>query len=105
MGNEFEDLTKLWEHYSKALQGKIEARIDRVLSIHNNLIKLREAIKEYSLSLEETCYKIATIAGVLKNFISCKQKNRESLLDYVGRFKVTQEVLTLCAGGLMCLLK
>ena len=70
--NEFKAFAKLWERYSKALQGKIESRIDYALSIHNNPINLREAIKEYLLSLEEMCYEMATITITLRNFILCK---------------------------------
>ena len=62
---------KLWKRCSKALQGKIEARIDYALSIYNNPIKLREAIKEYSLSFEEMGYEMATITNTLRNFILC----------------------------------
>ena len=68
---------------------KIEARTDYASSICDNPIKLREPIKEHSLSFEETYYEIATIAGALRNFISCEQKDGEPLLDYTRRFKVT----------------
>ena len=55
----------MWGHYSKALQRKIEARIDFASSIHDNPIKLGEAIKECALSFEETRYKIAAVANTL----------------------------------------
>ena len=48
---------------------------------------------------------MTTINNMLRNFILCKQKDRESLLDCTCRFKVTQEVLTSCMEGQMCLLK
>ena len=88
MDNEFKALAELWERYSKALQGKAKAGTDYASSIHNNPIKLGEAIKEYSLSFEEMYHKIATITNVLRNFISCKKNDKESLLDYSCRFKV-----------------
>ena len=68
-------------------------------------IKLGEAMKENSLNFKKTRYKMAAIANVLRNFILCKQKDREYLLDYTCRFKVDSEVLTSRVGGLMCLLK
>ena len=85
--NKCEALAELWGYYSKALQGKIEARTDCALSIHNNPIKLREAIKEHSLSFKETYYEMATIANALYNFILHKQKDREFLLDHTHSSK------------------
>ena len=50
-------------------------------------------------------YEMATIADALYNFILCRHKDGESLLDCTYRFKVAPDVLALCAGGLMCLSK
>ena len=86
LGNELKAFTELWECYSKTLQGKIEGRTDHESSIYN--AQLREAIKEHLLNFEERRYEMATIADTLYNFISYKQKDRESLLDYTCRFKV-----------------
>ena len=44
---------------------KIDTSIDYALSIHNNPIKLREAIEEHSLSFEETHYEMAAITSTL----------------------------------------
>ena len=72
LDNEFKAFAKLWEYCFKALQGKVEARIDYASSIFNNPIKLGEAIKEHSLNFKETRYEIATIIDVLHDFILCK---------------------------------
>ena len=98
-------LTKSQECSSKALEGKIEARIDYTFSTHNNLIELSKAIGENSLNFEEMCYKMATISDMLKNFILRKQKDRKSLLDCIYRFKVACNLLALHVDSLMHLLK
>ena len=88
LDDELKGLAKSQEYSSKAIKGKIDARIDHNMLLSNGLIELRKTIKDYSLSFEEICCKIATIAGALRNFISCKQKGVKSLLDCTCRFKV-----------------
>lgn len=48
---------------------------------------------------------MAIITEAMKNYILCKQKDKESLLDHTKRFKVSREMLASYAGGGIALTK
>lgn len=89
----------LFKHCNKALQNKLESRTDWKSKIYGNAIELLKAIEEHSISFEDTKYEMVTIANALKNFINLRQKEDESLIDYVARFKSAKDILVAQIGG------
>ena len=81
----------LWKLCTKKMKAKIASRTDYV-HIQNNVFKLFESIKQHSMSYESTQYLMKTILDALKNYVNLKQRDDESHLDYMKRFKAAEEV-------------
>ena len=85
---------ELWECCAKAMEAKIEARTTFESVIYNGPIKLLTEITEHSLCFEESQCEMATIYDAMRNFVNCKQKEKEGLLEHIRRLKLAREVLT-----------
>ena len=70
----------LFEHCSKAMQSKIQSRID-FDKIKNNPIELLNAIEQHSVSYQENKYDMVIITEALLNLVNIKQREDESLVD------------------------
>ena len=88
-----------FDHCSKAVQNKIEARDDFESKIKNNPVELLKAIEQHSVEFQEKAYPLATIVTAWDNLLSCKQKSGESIIDYSARFKSAVEVFMVQSGG------
>ena len=81
------------------MQGKIEAHTDFQSRVYNIYIELLKAIKEHKRNFEESRYEMGIITGALQSFLSCRQKDKEPLLDYTKRFKTSREIMQSHLGG------
>ncbi len=82
----------VWERCTKGLQSKIKGRRDYKGKIEECPIELLKAIKEHALNCSDNKYAPIVGIDVLKNLLSCKQMNGESLQDYTTRFRNNRDV-------------
>ena len=73
----FKAYTEIWERCNKAMQSSIQARKNHEYDIYNNLIKLLEVVKEYTLTYEENRYEMCIIFNALRAYLNCHQKEKE----------------------------
>ena len=85
------------------MQEKIEERTDFQSRVYNNRIELLKAIKEHTLNYEESRYEIGIVTDALRSFLNCQKKYKEPLLDYMKRFKTSQEIMQNHLGGAIIL--
>lgn len=95
----------LWERSTKAIKNRIEARSDFAVRIENDPIELLKAIKDHSLNYQENRYSMSIVLDSMRNLMSTKQKDGETLQDYTKRFRVAREVFESQWGGPMVLTK
>ena len=94
----------LFGRCSKTMQAKIMERKDYDSS-KRDPIGLLQAIKELSLSYQDTKYDMKIITSAIKTFVNLKQKDDESLIDYTNRFKTARDVLKAQLGSELVLHK
>ena len=80
------------------MQSKVESRQD-FATIKNDPIQLLSAIKQYTLNYQEHRSVLGILLDAMMAVLTCKQKENESLQDYVKRFKTAQDVLESHVGG------
>ena len=83
---------------AKALQAKLQARVDFDTNIKNDPIALLKAIEGHSVSYQERQYPYRVIQDALKNFVHIRQKEDEDLIDFTTRFKSARDIYTTQAG-------
>eukprot|EP00978_Attheya_sp_CCMP212_P016785 scaffold44262_cov52-Attheya_sp.AAC.7 len=94
----------IWERCTKAMQNKIQLRMD-LDTIENDPIELLKAVKEHSLNYQEHRYEMSIILDSIKNMLETHKKEHENLSDYTKRFKTSRDVLELHIGGPIILTK
>ena len=87
----------LLQQCSSAMKFKLQARNDYE-KIEMEPIKLLQAIKEASMNYEADEYIYKTIQDALKSFVNLRQRNGESLNDYLERFMTAKSVLWAHVG-------
>ena len=88
----------LYDQCSSTMRTKLQGRDNFLTDIKTNPIKLLSAIKEHALSYESTKYTQKTICDAMKSFVNIKQREDESNIDYLKRFKVARDVFKSHAG-------
>ena len=73
--------------------------------IEDDPFKLLEAIRQEALSFNKSKYEMAAVHATMKAFLTTRQKDAESLIDYSRRFKAARDVLTSHLGGPIILTK
>jgi hypothetical protein len=86
------------------MQKKIRARTDSDSTIHNDPIELLKAIEKHSGQYEETQYGPALIYQANYNFLTTKQREDESLIEYSERIKSARDILKEQVGSNLNLL-
>jgi len=71
---------------------KIQARKFFDESIKGDQIVLLKAIREHCLNYEETKYDMAVMTESMRTLCLTKQKEHESLVDFMKRFKVAADI-------------
>ena len=82
----------IWNQCSSTLKSKVMSRKDYYTTVKGDPIKLLKAIKEHAMSYESTQYRMKTICDALKNMLNMKQREDESTIDYLRRFKAARDV-------------
>ena len=62
----------VWEHCIRAMQSKLEQKMNFSKTIYNDPIKLLKATKEHALNLQETTYSMEIIDDTIVHFLLMK---------------------------------
>ena len=92
----------LWNQCTNTMKSKIMSRKDYESHVKGNPIKLLEAIKEHAHNYESTQYQMKTIFESLKSLVNLRQKEDESCIDYLKRFKAAKDVFLSHVGKEFC---
>ncbi|MEN9849167.1 MAG: hypothetical protein RL368_1907, partial [Pseudomonadota bacterium] len=83
---------------SKVLKNKIQSRSD-FQKIKQDPILLIQVIEEHTVCYNEEKYPLCILFEALKNLVTTRQKENESLIDYTSRIKSAIDVLVSQLGG------
>ena len=92
----------LWKQCASLMKSKIQSRPNYDTEIKGDPIKLLEAIKQHALSYESTQYRMKTICDALKSVVNLKQREDESSIDYLKRYKAAWDVFYSHVGKNFC---
>ena len=87
----------LWNRCANTMRAKLQSRTD-FEQIKGVPIKLLAAIRQHALSYESTKYSMKTVCDAMKSFINMRQKDDESSLDFLKRFKASRDVFLSHVG-------
>ena len=83
---------------TSGLKAKVNARPNYSSEIEGNPIKLMQAIEQHAMNFESTQCQPKTILDALRGFLYAKQKEDESAIDHLKRFKATRDVFLSHVG-------
>ena len=84
----------IWDSYcSKEIQVALQELPDFSKKIKRDPLELLQRIKKLMHTPEKAKYPSLTMVEILSNFLRCKQGDKESLLDYLTRFKCERDVI------------
>ena len=84
----------IWDSYcSKEIQIALKEMPDFDTAINKDPLVLLEEIEELMHTPERAKYLSLTTVEVLLNFLKCKQGDKESLIDYLSRFKSERDIV------------
>ena len=92
----------IWGQCTNSMKAKIQARKDYYTEIKGDPIKLLAAIKQHALNYESTQYRFKTIFESLKCLVELRQRQDESAIDYVKRYKAGYDVFMSHVGKEFC---
>ncbi len=87
----------LWKQCSPTMKSKVMSRTDYT-TIKEDPIELLKAIRQHAMSYESTRCRMKTIVDALKAFVNFRQKEDESTIDYLRRFKTARDVFISHVG-------
>ena len=87
------------------MQEALESRDDYDSVIYGDPFELLKAIREEALSFNKSKYEMAAVHATMKAFMTMRQKDAKSLIDYSRRFKAARDVLKSHLGGPIVLTK
>ena len=89
----------IWDSYcSKEVQVALKEMSDFGNVIDKNPLVLLERIETLMHTPERTKYPSLTTVEILANFLKCKQGEKESLIDYLSRFKSKRDIVFRIVG-------
>ena len=89
----------IWDSYcSKEVQVALKEMPDFDGQINKNPLVLLERIETLMHTPERAKYPSLTTVEVLHNFLKCKQGEKESLIDYLSRFKSERDIVFRIIG-------
>ncbi len=94
----------LREWCTKGMKNKLESRVD-FDTLENDPIDFLKAIKQHALNYQEHQYDMSIIYDAITTLFRTKQKEHESLQDYMKWFCVSRDVLESHMGGPIILTK
>ena len=97
--NKFKAYGFLWEKCSTQMKQNIEAKANFQSDIKDNPFELCKAIEGLSYNYQESKYEMAIIFDAIKTFITLRQKDEESLINYLERFKAASDNMKTQLGS------
>ena len=89
----------IWDNYcSKDLQVALKEMPDYDSVIKKEPLALLERIEQLMHTPERAKYPSLTTVEILSNFLKCRQGEKESLVDYLSRFKSERDVVYQIMG-------
>ena len=92
----------LWNQCTNTMKSKIQSRKDYLTNVKGKPVELLQAIKQHALSYESTQYRMKTVCDAMKSFVNLRQKEDESSIDYLKRFKAARDVFYSHTGKGFC---
>ena len=89
----------IWDTYcSKEIQVALKEMSDFDRDINKNPLVLLERVEQLMHTPERAKYPSLTTVEVLANFLKCRQGDKESLIDYLSRFKSERDIVFRIMG-------
>ena len=89
----------IWDNYcSKEVQIALKEMPDFDTTINKEPLVLLERVEQLMHKSEQAKYPSLTTVEILSNFSKCKQGDKESLVDYLSRFKSERDVVYRIMG-------
>ena len=89
----------IWDYYcSKELQNAIKEMPDYESAVNGEPLVLLERVEQLMHTPERAKYPSLTTVEILLNFLKCRQGDKESLVDYLSRFKSERDVVYRILG-------
>ncbi len=83
----------LWAQCTNTMRSRIQSRKDYESGkINTDPIALLKAIQQHALSYESTQYRMKTVCDAIKSLVNMRQREDESAIDYLKRFKAAKDV-------------
>lgn len=89
--NQVKAAALLWRQCAPTMRAKLQAR-SNFDKIKSDPVRLLKAINEHALNFESTQYRMKTILDAMRGLINLRQKDDESPIDYIKRFKAAKDV-------------
>ena len=90
---------------NKSLQSKIRGKEDFEEKIKNNPIELLRAIEMNATSYQDKRCEMKIVAEAMRTLMNTRQQEKESLVDYTGRFKSARDIFKDQIGGPLIITK
>jgi len=90
--NKFKAYALIWGQCNSAMKSKIQSRKDYESQVKDDPIELLKAIKQHATNYSDIQYDMRTAEDSMTSFLTIKQKEDESLIDFLRRFKNTKDV-------------
>ena len=90
--NKFKAYALLWGQCNSAMKAKIQSRKDYQTVIKDNPIELLKAIKQHATNFSDIQYDMRTAEDAMTSFMTIRQRDDESLIDFLRRYKNTKDV-------------
>ena len=103
--NKYKAYSFMWDKCTTQMKQNLEAKADYLTNIKNNPFELMKNIEALSYNYQESKYEIAIVADAIRNFVTLKQKDDESLTSYMERFKAASDNMITQTGNEFILTK
>jgi len=90
--NKFKAYALIWGQCNSAMKAKIQSRKDYHSDIKDDPIELLKAIKQHATNYSDIQYDMRTAEDAMTSLLTIRQKDDESLIDFLRRFKNTKDV-------------
>ena len=103
--NKYKAYSYMWDRCTTQMQQNLEAKADFITTIKNNPFELMKNIEALSYNYQESKYEIAIVADAIRTFVTLKQRDDESLISYMERFKAASKNMIAQKGSSFILSK
>ena len=90
--NKYKAYALIWGQCNSAMKSKVQSRKDYYTDIKDNPIELLKAIKQHATNYSDIQYDMRTAEDAMTSFLTIRQREDESIIDFLKRFKNTKDV-------------